>query len=192
MMRSLKPPGDKPDYRKMRAMRKAEREMTDLRRIEKVLDEAEVCRLGLADSGEPYVVPVCFGYRDRRIYVHSAREGRKIEILQKNPRVCFEVDRMDGAIRTPNPCGWEVRYRSVIGTGTAVFVEDPLGKAEALGIILAHYGGDAATFPAEALGRVAVIRIDVETMTGKEYGNNKEARGEEGPTIPRGLSCHCY
>jgi len=151
-------------------MRKAEREIADLRRIEQVLDEAHVCRMGLADGGEPYVVPVCFGYRDRRIYIHSAREGRKIEMLRKNPRVCFEVDRMDGVIGGPNPCGWEVRYRSVIGTGIAVFVEDPAEKIEALAIILAHYGGDAAAIPAEALGRVAVIRIDVESMTGKEYG----------------------
>ena len=150
-------------------MRRTEREIVDRRRIEEVIGDAVVCRLGLADGGEPYVVPVCFGYRDRRIYVHSAPEGTKIEILRKNPRVCFEVDRMDGVIGAANPCGWEVRYRSVIGTGTAVFLEDPGEKAEALAIIVARYGGNASSFPAEALGRVAVLRIDVDSITGKEY-----------------------
>ena len=59
-------------------MRRKDREITDRAEIEAILNEAMVCRIGLADDGEPYVVPVSFGYEDGSVYIHSAPEGKKI------------------------------------------------------------------------------------------------------------------
>ena len=95
-------------------MRRKDREITDRAEIEAILDEAMVCRIGLADGGDPYVVPLCFGYEDGSVYIHSARrkrrrpfgsvltmtfdpipggiDGKKIAMIRKNPRCCFEVD----------------------------------------------------------------------------------------------------
>ena len=46
----------------------------------------------MADEAGPYIVPLNFGFSDDSLYFHSAHKGRKIDILKKNPRVCFEFD----------------------------------------------------------------------------------------------------
>jgi nitroimidazol reductase NimA-like FMN-containing flavoprotein (pyridoxamine 5'-phosphate oxidase superfamily) len=62
-------------------MRREDREITDCREIESILHNALVCRIGLAGGDEPYIVPCCFGYGDRAIYLHSAPAGKKISML---------------------------------------------------------------------------------------------------------------
>ncbi len=71
-------------------MRKKEREITDIREIEQVIAGADICRIGFVDGDEPYIVPVSFGYEDNAIYFHSALEGRKVNLIKKNSKVCFE------------------------------------------------------------------------------------------------------
>lgn len=151
-------------------MRRKDREITDREEMELILNAAPVCRLGMANAGEPYVVPVCFGYEDGSIYVHSAPEGEKIAILAKNPRVCVEVDLTSGPIPDENPCAWEMRYKSVICSGNAVFLTENEEKKKALTCILRHYGADPHPFTESSLAKVCVIRIDVDTMTGKKHG----------------------
>ena len=73
-------------------MRKKEREITDIGEIEKIIRKATVCRLGLALNDVPYVVPLSFGYADKTLYLHGAKEGKKLDIIRQNNRVCFEVD----------------------------------------------------------------------------------------------------
>jgi uncharacterized protein len=150
-------------------MRRKDREITDRTEIEAILKEAMVCRIGLADGGEPYVVPVCFGYEDGAVYVHSAPEGKKITMLEKNPRCCFEVDICDQVIRGEKPCSWGMRYRSVIGFGRAAILTDPEDKQHGLGCIMHHYGGSIHEFSERDLAAVTVIRIPIESMTGKKH-----------------------
>ena len=150
-------------------MRRKDREITDRIRMEAILKEAPVCRVALADGGEPYVVPVCFGYADDTLWFHSAREGKKTDIIAGNPRCCIEVDRCEGPIRNENPCKWEIRYRSVICTGMASIVNDPAEKRRGLACIMAHYGGGEHSFTEEELERVCVVKIEIGQMTGKEY-----------------------
>ncbi|HXX55979.1 MAG TPA: pyridoxamine 5'-phosphate oxidase family protein, partial [Methanoregula sp.] len=95
-------------------MLRKDREITDRKEMEAVLQAAPVCRLAMVDGDEPYVVPLCFGYESGSFFFHSALEGRKIDILRKNPRVCIEADSTGGAIRDGNPCSWGMRYTSVI------------------------------------------------------------------------------
>ncbi len=150
-------------------MRRKDREITDRQEIEAILAEAMVCRIGLADESTPYVVPVSFGYEDGSLYIHSAPEGKKLALLAKNPRCCFEVDICDGVIRDNKPCSWGMRYRSVIGTGEAVILADPQEKQRGLDCIMRHYGSGPTTFSGENLKTVTVIRIAVGSMTGKKH-----------------------
>jgi nitroimidazol reductase NimA-like FMN-containing flavoprotein (pyridoxamine 5'-phosphate oxidase superfamily) len=48
-------------------------------------------RLGCSNDGETYVVPINYVYRDNAIYAHSGN-GKKIEMMRANPKVCFQVD----------------------------------------------------------------------------------------------------
>ena len=150
-------------------MRRKDLKITDRTEIESILHEATVCRIGLADDDGPYVVPVCFGYEDRSVYIHSAPEGKKLVMLEKNPRCCFEVDICGQVIRGDRPCSWGMRYRSVIGYGRAAILTDPDEKKRGLTCIMRHYGGGTPTFSERDLSSVTVIRIAVESMTGKKH-----------------------
>jgi hypothetical protein len=150
-------------------MRRKDCEITDRAEIDAILDEALVCRIGLADDGEPYVVPFSFGYDHDAVYLHSALEGKKIAILEKNPRCCFETDICDLLVQGDRPCSWGMHYRSVIGYGTAEILKDPDEKRHGLNCIMRHYGGSTHGFSESDLGSVAVIRIAIESMTGKKH-----------------------
>jgi hypothetical protein len=151
-------------------MRRKDREITDRGAMEASLNSAEVCKIGLSDRGEPYVVPVCFAYRDNAIYFHSAPGGKKMEMLAKNPRCCVEVDHSTGPIREENPCTWEMRYRSVICTGTAKILIGYEEKCEATNAILRHYGSPNYPFTEKELEKVCLVRISLDGMTAKQHG----------------------
>ena len=149
-------------------MRKIDREITDLLEIESILADAVVCRIGLSVRDEPYVIPVSFGYVDGTIYIHSSITGKKISMLKENSRCCFEVDQCDDILRGERPCVWGIRYRSVIGFGRAHFVIDREEKKKGLNCIMRHYGGGTHPFSDDEIANVCVIRIDIDSMTGKK------------------------
>ena len=76
------------------------------------------------------------GYASGRIYFHSSRKGKKMEILRTHPNVCFEVDSDVEIVTGERPCDYTTNYKSVIGFGTAVLVEDEEEKLEGLRIIM--------------------------------------------------------
>ncbi len=149
-------------------MRRKEKEIKDKAEIESIIRNSLVCRLGMADNGTPYIVPLCFGYKDNCLYFHSAREGRKIEMLKRNNAVCFEFDGNLEVEAGKAACDWGMQYRSVIGYGRASFVEDPEEQRMALDAIMAQYADGAFEYSEKALGKVLVIKVEIESMTGKK------------------------
>jgi uncharacterized protein len=149
-------------------MRRKDREITDPAEIGEIIREAQVCRIALTDGCGPYIVPMSFGYEDGTIYLHSATEGKKITMIRSNPRCCFEVDQCDGIVKGKIACSWGMRYRSVIGFGRATILSDPGEKKHGLNCIMRQYQGDTHEFSDEDIRNVAVIRIAIESMTGKK------------------------
>ena len=149
-------------------MRKTEREIKDRAEIDAVIRQSQVCRLGLVDGDTPYIVPLCFGYDGQTLYAHCAPEGRKIDVLRRNPRVCVEFDVVKGLVQAADACGWTIRYRSVIGTGKAELITDPAEKCRGLALIMAQYTPGYFTFPDAVVARTAVLRITLDSLTGKQ------------------------
>ena len=157
-------------------MRRKDRKITDFARICDILDKADFLTLSMLDGDAPYSVPVNFGYQvDGRtnavqIFIHGAREGKKTDCIQANAAVSFCAVSYSQVGAGEKPCNWTNFYASVCGTGTAVIVEDTDEKKAALTRILAKYGYQgSADFPAIMLRRTGIIRIDVQTLTGKEH-----------------------
>jgi len=148
-------------------MRRSEKEITDESAMEAIIHASLVCRLALSDGNQPYIVPLCFGYQDRTLYFHSALEGKKIDILKKNNRTCFEFDVNSEIIKAEKACKWGMKYQSVIGFGKAVLVENIAEKKKALNIIMNHYSDRDFQFTDKAIKKIAVIKIEIEGMTGK-------------------------
>lgn len=90
-------------------------------------------------------------------------------MLNKNSRCCFEVDTCDRVIRGDRPCSWGMQYRSVIGSGKAAILRDADEKRHGLNCIMRHYHGSSAPFSDRDLESVAVVRIAIESMTGKKH-----------------------
>ena len=151
-------------------MRRTEKEITNESAIQSIIRESLVCRLSLSDGAHPYVVPLCFGYEDGALYFHVAQEGRKIDIIRKNRNVCFEFDLDIEVIKSRDACGWGVKYTSVIGFGKAVLIDDLEEKKKALDIIVRHYAGRKYPLSEKALHSTAVIKVEVESLTGKQSG----------------------
>jgi nitroimidazol reductase NimA-like FMN-containing flavoprotein (pyridoxamine 5'-phosphate oxidase superfamily) len=151
-------------------VRRTENEIRDRAAIEDIIARAPVCRLALSDNGEPYIVPMNFGYRDGVLYFHGAASGKKIDIIGRNSRVSFEMEVDIAIVESDVPCNWSMRYRCVVGSGTASIVEDPEEKRRAIGIIFAHYARRFAAVPDVKVRRAAVIKVVIDRMTGKQSG----------------------
>lgn len=150
-------------------MRRHEREITDPAAIEDILRQGSICHLAMVDDGEPYVLPMNFGYSDGALFLHCAAAGRKLDVLRKNPRVCFAVETDVAMLIDPEvACNGSARYRSVVGMGTAQIIEDPDAMARALDVLMAQAGGPTGPYPADSLRNMRIIRIDIESMTGKQ------------------------
>ena len=149
-------------------MRRSEKEVTDRAEIDAVIRSCRVCRLGLSDDGQPYVVPLSFGYDGEALYFHSATEGRKLDILRKSNRVCVESDILEGLEEADEACAWGIRYRSVIGTGSATILEDTEEKKKAFTVLMSQYSDRDYSFPDKTVARTTVVKIVFHSLTGKQ------------------------
>lgn len=148
-------------------MRRIDKEVRGLAEIEEIILQAQVCHLAMSTEDAPYLVPLNFGYHEQKLYFHSARTGQKISMLKENPRVCFSMSIEEGLKQGQIACEWGVRYRSVIGTGRARFVENESEKVSALDIIMQHYAPGKYTYAASSIANTAVFIVDIETLSGK-------------------------
>lgn len=152
-------------------MRRKEREITDRTALDEIVHKALICRLAMCDGDQPYVIPLNFGYDGNSLYIHCAREGKKLDILKKNNRVCFEVDADHELVKGESACDWGFKAKSVIALGKAVLIEDGEEKRRALGIIMEHYGARPPySYREKGFQKALIIKVDVENMTGKKLG----------------------
>lgn len=149
-------------------MRREDKEIKDINEIEKIFKESQICRLAMVDGNKPYIVPMNFGYQDSTLYFHSALEGRKIDLINKNSNICFEVDQIIQFKKAKIACDWSIQYKSVIGEGRAQFLYDPEEKKEGLDIIMAQYSGRTFEYTSEMLEKTLVIKLVIDKMTGKQ------------------------
>ena len=142
--------------------------ITDIDEIEGIIKKALICRLGLVDNDEPYIIPVCFGYERGALYFHGSLKGRKVELIKKNNKVCFEMDIDAELEKSEDPCKWTMKGKSVVGVGRASILEDDGEKSHALRLIMGHYSEGDFSFPKPALDSVSVVRVDISSITGKK------------------------
>ena len=155
----------------MQGMTKRELQITDEQQIRAILDGAKVVHVGMCVDNEPYVVPMNYGYamEDGRltIYLHSAQQGKKLDMIRQNPKVFFEMDCDWVPFEGEKPCQYGLSYSSVMGRGTATIVEDVEEKKRAMSLLMKTQTEKDFTFDDRLVSIVAVIRIDAEEYTAK-------------------------
>ena len=155
----------------MQGMTRRERQIADEEQIRQILDRAKVLHLGLAVDNEPYVVPMNYGYTEENgklvLYLHSAVQGRKLDMIRANPKVFFEMDCDLTPFEGTVPCQYGFAYSSIMGRGNARIVEDVEEKLRAMSILMKTQTQKNFSFTERLVSIVAVIRIDVQEYTAK-------------------------
>jgi nitroimidazol reductase NimA-like FMN-containing flavoprotein (pyridoxamine 5'-phosphate oxidase superfamily) len=152
-------------------MRRSDREINDRELIDSLIRECDVCRLAFAAADVPYIVTMNFGFSagDKRVlWFHCAPEGRKLDLMAKNNRVCFEMDTAHELTKGPEACDWGMNFKSVVGYGKLYIVEDEAERQHGLACLMEHYGWQGnPVFGEKILKRTKVLRLDIDEISAK-------------------------
>ena len=121
----------------------------------------------VGEDGAPYGVPLSFAYDgEAAVYFHCALDGRKLDCIRHDRRCSFCVVGQDLIA----PEEFTTHFRSVIVEGTVRIVEDSDEIMKGLMLLCDKYlpGVDPSAELSKYLSRVAVLRLDIQTLTGKE------------------------
>jgi len=140
--------------------------------MEKIINEAQVCYLGMSEDDNPYVLPMNFAYDSGAFYLHAAPEGHKLEVLKANPNVCINFNTGNELFHRHKEvgCSWGMKFKSVNAYGKACFIEDYAEKYRVMQLFMVKFSGVSYEFSEPSIRNVAIIKVDVEKMTGKVYG----------------------
>lgn len=75
--------------------------------IEHVLSHNVIGHLGCHADDMTYIIPICYAYHKGYIYGRTY-EGQKIQMLRKNPHVCFQVENIESMVRWKSAICWGV------------------------------------------------------------------------------------
>ena len=120
----------------------------------------------LGDGGYPYGVPMNFVYADDALWFHCAREGHKLDAIGTYDKASFCV--IDQGVRHEGE--WWLCFNSVIAFGRVTRIDDEQAVHKALARIADKYfptDYDTQTDIRRNLGRVAILRLDIEHLAGK-------------------------
>lgn len=156
-------------------VRRKDRAVEDDTWIEAFLQRTPIGMLAMAADGQPFVNVNLFAYdRERHaVYIHHAAEGRMVETLRLNPRVCFTAAEMGRLLPAPRSRGFSVEYASVVIFGTAAEAVETGEMLHGLRLVMAKYaahlapGADYAVLSEDELNGVSVFRIDIAAWSAK-------------------------
>lgn len=153
-------------------MRRKDREVADVNEILEMIDRCDSCNLGLSLNDMPYIIPLNFGYEFLNgrlfLYFHSAKEGKKLDIISKNPKACFSMDTSHELVADKEASRYTMRYESVAGSGRIEILDSLEDKRAGIAVLMRHYApGREFDFSDETLGVTAVLKLTVEEFSGK-------------------------
>lgn len=158
-------------------MRRKEREITDFSMIQNLVENCHVLRLAMFDEEFPYIVPTNFGYEfiqtNLICYIHGAKQGKKIQCIEKNPKIALEMDDKHRLIEYDrNAAKYSFAYQSLIGLGQAEIITDYTEKVHAFELLMQHETGKSLDqynpLPEHTVNGTSIIKITLESYTCKQ------------------------
>ena len=140
----------------------------DKEKVEEVLKNALFCHIAFSDKNQPYILPLSFGYKNNVLYFHSGPDGKKMDLLARNPKVAFAIETNVELKEAPTSCKYSMLYKSVTGSGRAYLLEDLEEKARGLDIVVKQYNAEPLEYSEKALQNLAVVKIEIEEISYKE------------------------
>lgn len=134
----------------------------------KILNSCTNGILSLVDTdGAPYGVPLSYVFDGHNhLYLHSAASGRKIDCIKADARCSFCVVSQDNIV----PEEFTTYFRSVIVAGKIKIITDAEEIRHGLILLSDKYsqGIDPTQEIDKFINTVKVMRIDIDSITGKE------------------------
>ena len=155
-------------------MRRKNREILDTDEKISIVKNCKICRIGLSENNLPYLIPLNYGYDfDNNVltlFFHSAMEGKKIDIIKNNNNACFEIDCDTQLIEGKKACNYGYAFKSIIGFGKIVILENAEEKIDGLNKIMRHQTEKETVydFTHNEILNVCVYKMVVENFTGKQ------------------------
>lgn len=153
-------------------MRRKEREVSSPSETEEIISSSDVCRVAFADQNTPYIVTMNFGFEGRpvsRLFFHCALSGRKLEMINRNDLVCFEMDTDHAISPGEKGCDWGMKYRSVVGYGKLTIVTDKDARKNGMNRIMEHYGGRKEySYDDKVFEKTMILMLEISAMTAKK------------------------
>ncbi|MFT3754294.1 MAG: pyridoxamine 5'-phosphate oxidase family protein [Paludibacter sp.] len=149
--------------------------ITELNELEAIIKQCDICFVGFVEEdGTPYVIPMNFGYMDNQIILHSGPEGKHLNLLKLNNRICVTFCTKHKLVyQHPDvACSYSMTSKSVVCKGSVTFVEDIREKEELMNVLMKNYTDRPFKYSTPALTNVKVWRVTVDEMTGKSFGQN--------------------
>ena len=166
-------------------MRREDREITEKIRLREIMASCRVCSIAFSGEDCPYVIPLNFGFcwEDDMpvLYFHGASQGRKLECMDRDNRVAFCMA-AEKELKIQQPaCGSTMLYASICGTGRLYRVEDRKEKIRGLTAIMRQYDrkSESFEFSEETAGMTQVLRLEVESLSGKSNWMNRPGAAEK-------------
>jgi nitroimidazol reductase NimA-like FMN-containing flavoprotein (pyridoxamine 5'-phosphate oxidase superfamily) len=155
-------------------MVKAESEISDPLEIDRILRAGRYASIALNGDDGPYLITLSYGYDKARncLYFHTAKRGRKLEMIGSDPRACATV--IEDLGYKQGRC--DHSYRSVVLHGRIVRVQDPEGMLHALNMMIDHLEDDPDPVKQRLLprtdnfDRAAILRFDIQEARGRSNG----------------------
>ena len=153
---------------------------TDVGFALELLENCEYATLSTTNpDGSPYAVPVSIALEGQAAYFHCALLGKKLDNIAQNPQVCLNCV---GRTRLL-PQDFSTEFESAVAIGRARLVHDEHEKIHALRLICLKYApGNMQAFDGEIakmLARTGVVKIELESITGKATKKPKTSQSED-------------
>mgnify|MGYP000770656569 CR=1 FL=1 len=145
----------------------------DKQRIESIILHCDACFVGITDlEGNPYVVPMNFGYENGVLYLHSGPEGSKLEMLEHNNNVCitFSIGHKLVYQHEKVACSYSMRSESAMCRGKVTFIEDMDEKRRILDLLMKQYTDNACSYAEPAVRNVKIWEVKVDEISCKSFG----------------------
>lgn len=157
-------------------MRRSDRELTDKQAIKEIFRKSDTCRIAFAVNHIPYIVCMNYGFEWTGefplLYFHCAHEGRKLDMMDQNPFVCFQLDTSHELEYEREKVYCTMRYESIVGMG---YLEKVTGEAErkkGLDLLMDHHGSPVPEeYPVSSMLRTTVLRLKVSELAAKKNGS---------------------
>lgn len=178
----------------LRAMRRRDRAVSESAAVAAMLDRFAVGVLATSGAERPHLNPNLFVFDSEasRLYLHTAGTGRTRSAVAANPSVAFCAYELGRLLPAETALAFSAEYRSVLLVGRASVVEDRDEARRALRALLRRYaphlrpGRDYRDVTDGELARTTVVRVDVESWSGKVSTAEERDDGYRWSAAPAG------